>query len=619
MANPYASTGSVSTVAASAAGDRRSLPDALEAPAMGAGEVLRRLWGFMGGRRSMVAAAALVALATVGMQLYVPILVGQAIDCIVGAGRVDFAALAPLVIRAALLIAGASGLQLFQGLLINKIGYGVVRDARVAAAGKLTRLPMGAIDGHARGDYLARVVNDAEQVGDGLLQGMLQLLTGSATIVGTLVFMVGVSGPMALAVALATPLSIAASMAIARLSAGGFAEQQRLQGRVAAHIEEYAGCLDLVRSFGYADRAEAEFDELNAALSDVGERAQFVSSLSNPGSRFVNNIIYAIVAVLGCICVITGSPAPLTVGGVQVFLAYASQYAKPFNEVAGVIGQVQAALASAARLFELLDAEEEREGGALDLGPARGEVVFDHVEFGYEPGHPVLRDVSFRARPGARIALVGPTGCGKTTLINLLLRFYDADAGSIFLDGVDIRSLDRSALRRRFGMVLQDTWLFEGTVRENIAYGAPGAADEEVVRAAERARARHFIEALPKGFDTEVEEGGGSLSMGQRQLVCIARAMLADPAVLLLDEATSSIDTRTERQVQEAFDELMSDRTSIVVAHRLSTIRDADCILVMRDGRIVERGTHAGLLAENGFYAELHRSQFEERDLPSDR
>ena len=618
MANPYASTGSVSTVAASAAGDCRSLPDALEAPAMGAGEVLRRLWGFMGGRRSMVAAAALVALATVGMQLYVPILVGQAIDCIVGAGRVDFAALAPLVIRAALLIAGASGLQLFQGLLINKIGYGVVRDARVAAAGKLTRLPMGAIDGHARGDYLARVVNDAEQVGDGLLQGMLQLLTGSATIVGTLVFMVGVSGPMALAVALATPLSIAASMAIARLSAGGFAEQQRLQGRVAAHIEEYVGCLDLVRSFGYADRAEAEFDELNAALSDVGERAQFVSSLSNPGSRFVNNIIYAIVAVLGCICVITGSPAPLTVGGVQVFLAYASQYAKPFNEVAGVIGQVQAALASAARLFELLDAEEERDGGAVGLGPAHGEVVFDHVEFGYEPGRPVLRDVSFRARPGARIALVGPTGCGKTTLINLLLRFYDADAGNIFLDGVDIRSLDRSALRRSFGMVLQDTWLFEGTVRENIAYGAPGATDEEVERAAARARARHFIEALPRGFDTEVEEGGGSLSMGQRQLVCIARAMLADPAVLLLDEATSSIDTRTERQVQEAFDELMSDRTSIVVAHRLSTIRDADCILVMRDGRIVERGTHDDLLAENGFYAELHRSQFEERGLPSD-
>lgn len=636
--NPYTSTGSVSTVASNIAGGSSSKNNVRAAGVLAPAvplttkQVTRRLMAYVRPHAASFATSFVSAGLSVVLQLYVPIVVGRAIDLIIGMGRVDFAALAPLLVQLALVVLAASALQWVQGYCVNLLTYRCVRDMRVDASEKIGRMPISFIDAHPHGDLISRVVNDVDQIGDGLLQGFNQLFTGVVTIVGTLLFMLSISVPMAVVVVLVTPLSIMAATLIAKFSNKSFAAQQRIQGQLGAHIEEYVGSQRLVSTFCYGDRAQERFDAMNGELYTVGERAQFLSSLSNPGTRFINNLIYAAVAVIGCMCVITGWPAPLTVGGVQTFLSYANQYTKPFNEVTNVITQLQTAYASARRLFALLDADEEspekadREalaapavqlaefaGPAQLAGPAssaRGEVVFDHVNFSYTPERPLLQDICIHAAPGQRIALVGPTGCGKTTLINLLLRFYDVQGGRIELDGVDIASYARADLRSRFGMVLQDTWLFEGTVHDNIAYGRPGATREQVERAAVRAHADGFISALPRGFDTVIGEGGGTLSQGQRQLLCIARVMLCDPEILLLDEATSSIDTRTEVQVQAAFDELMHGRTSFVVAHRLSTIREADCILVMRDGRIVERGTHEQLLSQGGFYAELYNSQW---------
>lgn len=636
--NPYTSTGSVSTVASNIAGGSSSKNNVRAAGVLAPAvplttkQVTRRLMAYVRPHAASFATSFVSAGLSVVLQLYVPIVVGRAIDLIIGMGRVDFAALAPLLVQLALVVLAASALQWVQGYCVNLLTYRCVRDMRVDASEKIGRMPISFIDAHPHGDLISRVVNDVDQIGDGLLQGFNQLFTGVVTIVGTLLFMLSISVPMAVVVVLVTPLSIMAATLIAKFSNKSFAAQQRIQGQLGAHIEEYVGSQRLVSTFCYGDRAQERFDTMNGELYTAGERAQFLSSLSNPGTRFINNLIYAAVAVIGCMCVITGWPAPLTVGGVQTFLSYANQYTKPFNEVTNVITQLQTAYASARRLFALLDADEEspekadREalvapavqlaefaGPAQLAGPAssaRGEVVFDHVNFSYTPERPLLQDICIHAAPGQRIALVGPTGCGKTTLINLLLRFYDVQGGRIELDGVDIASYARADLRSRFGMVLQDTWLFEGTVHDNIAYGRPGATREQVERAAVRAHADGFISALPRGFDTVIGEGGGTLSQGQRQLLCIARVMLCDPEILLLDEATSSIDTRTEVQVQAAFDELMHGRTSFVVAHRLSTIREADCILVMRDGRIVERGTHEQLLSQGGFYAELYNSQW---------
>lgn len=636
--NPYTSTGSVSTVASNIAGGSSSKNNVRAAGVLAPAvplttkQVTRRLMAYVRPHAASFATSFVSAGLSVVLQLYVPIVVGHAIDLIIGMGRVDFAALAPLLVQLALVVLAASALQRVQGYCVNLLTYRCVRDMRVDASEKIGRMPISFIDAHPHGDLISRVVNDVDQIGDGLLQGFNQLFTGVVTIVGTLLFMLSISVPMAVVVVLVTPLSIMAATLIAKFSNKSFAAQQRIQGQLGAHIEEYVGSQRLVSTFCYGDRAQERFDTMNGELYTAGERAQFLSSLSNPGTRFINNLIYAAVAVIGCMCVITGWPAPLTVGGVQTFLSYANQYTKPFNEVTNVITQLQTAYASARRLFALLDADEEspekadREalvapavqlaefaGPAQLAGPAssaRGEVVFDHVNFSYTPERPLLQDICIHAAPGQRIALVGPTGCGKTTLINLLLRFYDVQGGRIELDGVDIASYARADLRSRFGMVLQDTWLFEGTVHDNIAYGRPGATREQVERAAVRAHADGFISALPRGFDTVIGEGGGTLSQGQRQLLCIARVMLCDPEILLLDEATSSIDTRTEVQVQAAFDELMHGRTSFVVAHRLSTIREADCILVMRDGRIVERGTHEQLLSQGGFYAELYNSQW---------
>ena len=624
--NPYTSTGSVSTVASNIAGGSSYKNNVRAAGALAPAvplttkQVTRRLMAYVRPHAASFATSFVSAGLSVVLQLYVPIVVGRAIDLIIGMGRVDFAALAPLLVQLALVVLAASALQWVQGYCVNLLTYRCVRDMRVDASEKIGRMPISFIDAHPHGDLISRVVNDVDQIGDGLLQGFNQLFTGVVTIVGTLLFMLSISVPMAVVVVLVTPLSIMAATLIAKFSNKSFTAQQRIQGQLGAHIEEYVGSQRLVSTFCYGDRAQERFDAMNGELYTAGERAQFLSSLSNPGTRFINNLIYAAVAVIGCMCVITGWPAPLTVGGVQTFLSYANQYTKPFNEVTNVITQLQTAYASARRLFALLDADEESpdkvdpEALAVPVvpsdGSARGEVVFDHVNFSYTPERPLLQDICIHAAPGQRIALVGPTGCGKTTLINLLLRFYDVQGGRIELDGVDIASYARADLRSRFGMVLQDTWLFEGTVHDNIAYGRPGATRGQVERAAVRAHADGFINALPQGFDTVIGEGGGTLSQGQRQLLCIARVMLCDPEILLLDEATSSIDTRTEAQVQAAFDELMRGRTSFVVAHRLSTIREADCILVMRDGRIIERGTHEQLLLQGGFYAELYNSQW---------
>ena len=613
--NPYASTGSVAMVTASVSGND-NLNDLggpkRNVPPMPAGKVTRRLLSYVRPHMASFIISFVSAAISVTLQLYTPILIGQGIDCIVGAGKVDFAALAPIIVKLAIVVVLAAVFQWIQGYCVNRLSYETVRDMRMEASDKLSRMPLSFIDSHAHGDLISRVVNDVDQVGDGLLQGFTQLFTGVVTIVGTLVFMLSISVPMAIVVVLVTPLSIFAAGLIAKLSNKSFAAQQSIQGQLGGHIEEYVGEQKLVDAFAYGSHAKQRFDELNAQLYAAGEHAQFMSSLSNPGTRFINNIIYAVVAVIGCAGVITGVPARLTVGQVQTFLSYANQYTKPFNEVTSVITQIQTAYASARRVFSLLDAGEETPDAAdaAELVEPRGEVQLKHVDFSYVPDRKLLQDICIDARPGRRFALVGPTGCGKTTLINLLLRFYDIDAGEIDVDGRSSREYTRASLRRSFGMVLQDSWLFEGTVHENIAYGRADATREQVIEAARRAHADKFIRQLPQGYDTMIGEDGGTFSQGQKQLLCIARVMLTNPAILLLDEATSSIDTRTELQVQEAFDELMAGRTSFVVAHRLSTIRNADCILVMRDGQIIERGTHEELLAANGFYAGLYNSQW---------
>lgn len=570
--------------------------------------VLFRLLRFTRPYGLYLVAALFSAVLSVSLGLYAPVLIGNAIDLIVAPGRVDF----PGIFRLLLLLGGVclAG-ALFQWLMTlctNVITYSTVKDLRTAVFAKLARAPLAYIDKTSRGDLISRVVNDIDQVSDGLLQGFSQLFTGVITIVGTLCFMLSINVMIATVVVVLTPVSLFVASFIAKHTADAFRRQSAIRGELGGCVEEMIGGQRVVKAFGFEERSQEKFDEINNRLHDVGVDAQFYSSTTNPVTRFVNGLVYAAVGITGALAVIGGK---LTVGQLSSFLNYANQYTKPFNEISGVVTELQTATASVRRVFAVLDelSEAVDASTALVLKDCEGHVQLDDVSFSYSPDRRLIEHLNLTATPGQRIAIVGPTGCGKTTIINLLMRFYDVDSGRILVDSIESRGITRSSLRGLYGMVLQDTWMFSGTVRENIAYGKPDATLDEVIAAAKAAHAHSFIKRLPQGYDTALTESGG-ISQGQKQLLCIARIMLTSPPMLILDEATSSIDTRTEVRIQKAFADMTRGRTSFVVAHRLSTIREADCILVMCDGHIIEQGQHQELLQKGGFYADLYRSQF---------
>lgn len=572
-------------------------------------DLLKRILTFTKPYWLYLAGAVVSALLSVSMVLYAPILIGKGIDQIVAPGKVAFDQLLPILGE---LIAVALLGALFQWLMTlctNMVTYKTVRDLRVCVFNKLEEIPLSKIDSRSHGDIISRIINDIDSISDGLLQGFSQLFTGIITIVITLGYMLAINFKVGLVVVVITPLSLFVASFIAKHSFSMFRRQSAIKGQLSGCIEELVGNQKVVKAFCYEERAQKEFDRINHELYDAGVKAQFYSSLTNPCTRFVNSVVYAAVALVGALSCIGGG---FTVGALSSFLTYANQYTKPFNEISGVVTELQTALASAKRVFAVMDepAETPDEPDAAHPSRTEGRVEIDHVSFSYHKEHPLIQNFNLKVQPGQRIALVGPTGCGKTTMINLLMRFYDTDEGEIRVDGVPSQKIARDALRSLYGMVLQDTWMFKGSVRDNIAYGKPDATDEEVVAAAKAAFAHSFIMRLPQGYDTILSEDGGNISQGQKQLLCIARAMLTKPSILILDEATSSIDTRTEVKIQKAFAEMMKGHTSFVVAHRLSTIREADCILVMRDGKVIEQGTHAELLQKNGFYHELYYSQF---------
>ncbi len=551
----------------------------------------------------------LLAVASVAATLYVPIQIGAAIDCILAPGQVEFEKITCILLAAGVLVGVTAVCQWVMNTLNNRITYNVVRDIRDEAFRKIEALPLRYLDAHPHGEIVSRVIADVDQFADGLLMGFAQFFTGVATIFGTLGFMLSINPSITLVVVLVTPLSFLVANFIAKKTYSMFRLQSETRGEQTALIDEMIGGQKIVQAFGREEQTQAQFDEINGRLEQCSLRAIFYSSLVNPSTRFVNALAYAGVGAAGAFAAAAGS---ITVGGLSCFLSYANQYTKPFNEISGVVTELQNALACAARIFELIDEPSQTPdpAGAKVLANPAGAVELRKVCFSYTPDRKLIENLSLAVRPGMRVAIVGPTGCGKTTIINLLMRFYDVDAGAILVDGADVRGITRQSLRTNYGMVLQDTWLRPGTVRENLTLGRPDATDGEVVAAAKAAHAHSFIKRLPDGYDTVIAEDGGMLSQGQKQLLCIARVMLCLPPMLILDEATSSIDTRTEQKIQDAFAHMMQGRTSFIVAHRLSTIRAADLILVMRDGSIVEQGRHEELLARGGFYAELYNSQF---------
>ncbi len=558
---------------------------------------------------AFVVCSLLVAAVSVAAQLYIPILCGNAIDKMLGKGNVDLAGVLRIAVSILVVAAVAALAQWLLSVCNNRITFSVSRDLRNEALRKIQTLPLSYLDSHPSGDIVSRMVADVDTFADGLLMGFTQLFSGILTIFGTLLFMLRENVPITLVVVCITPLSLVVAGFLAKRSYGYFQSQSTVRGKQTALVNEMIEGQKVVQAFGHEAESLAAFDEVNGQLQDVSLKAIFFSSLTNPATRFVNNIVYAGVGLVGALYAVRGG---ITIGQLSVFLSYANQYTKPFNEISGVVTELQNALACAARVFELLDAEDQvsEAENAAALQPD-GHVQLQDVSFRYLPDRPLIEGLSLDVQPGQRIAIVGPTGCGKTTLINLLMRFYDVNSGSIKVSGTDIRDVTRASLRSSYGMVLQDTWLRAGTVRENIAYGKPDATMDEVIAAAKAAHAHSFIRRLPDGYDTVIAEDGGNISQGQKQLLCIARVMLCLPPMLILDEATSSIDTRTEVRIQKAFARMMQGRTSFIVAHRLSTIREADVILVMKDGHIVEQGSHDQLLAQGGFYAKLYNSQFE--------
>jgi ATP-binding cassette subfamily B multidrug efflux pump len=571
--------------------------------------VLKRVLTHIKKYRILVILSFVCAMITVASTLYAPILTGDAIDLIVGKGLVDFDGIKDIIYTFLMVTVVTVISQWFMNIINNHITYSVVRDIRIEVFNHMEELPLSYIDSHKHGDIVSRIVSDIDQFADGLLMGFTQLFTGIVTILATLGFMIAVNVPIALVVIVLTPLSLFVASFIAKRTYHLFHQQSETRGEITALVDEMVGQQKIVQAFGYEDDALDRFEEINERLEKDSMSATFYSSIVNPCTRFVNNLVYAAVGIIGAVSVISTG---FTVGQLTCFLSYANQYTKPFNEISNVITELQNAMACAGRVFELLDETPQvpEKENAYVLTDTKGAIEIKDVNFSYVKDKTLITNLNLSVKPGMRVAIVGPTGCGKSTLINLLMRFYDVDTGAISVDGTDIRDMTRDSLRQNYGMVLQETWLKSGTIRENIAYGKPDATDEEIVQAAKLAHSDSFIRRLPQGYDTVIAEDGGNLSQGQKQLLCITRVMLLLPPMLILDEATSSIDTRTEIRIQKAFNRMMQGRTSFIVAHRLSTIREADVILVMKDGNIIEKGNHDQLMAQNGFYTNLYNSQF---------
>lgn len=570
-------------------------------------QVIKRVLVELKTYRLQIVLSLICAVLTVIFTLLVPVLTGKAVDCMIGSGQIQWDGLYQILEKMALAIVGTCFFQWLMNRINNYITYDITKNMRQKAFEKMLVMPIKNIDSHSHGDYMSRIATDADVFSDGLLMGFTQLFTGVLTILGTIFFMVRVSLPIALVVIVLTPVSLLVAKFVASRTYAMFQLQAKHRGEQTAYADEMIENQSVVSAFSYNEKAKEEFDVLNDRLTDSSLKATFYSSITNPTTRFVNSLIYSGVGVAGAILAIFGG---ITVGGLTSFLGYASQYAKPFNEISGVVTELQNAIACAARIFEIIDAPAVEESRENHLSNVEGKIVFEDVAFSYDPSKPLIEHLNLTVEPGQRIAIVGPTGSGKTTLINLLMRFYDTTHGKITIDGVDIRSIPRANLREKFGMVLQETWLKEGTIRENLLFANPDATEEEMVQAARTSHAHEFIKRLPNGYDTYIKGDDGSLSQGEKQLLCIARLMLALPPMLILDEATSSIDTRTEMKIQEAFQTMMEGRTTFVVAHRLSTIREADVILYMQDGKVLEQGNHQELLEKNGYYAKLYRSQF---------